>query len=78
MAKKIKNCVSEILAEINPAFSMHDFRLVKGTDQTKIVFDLVVPYSMNGQHKKLKTDIDGKLKNNGIYYPVFIRFEGKM
>lgn len=74
----LKHRVAEILDEINPAFSMHDFRLVKGADQTKIVFDLVIPYSMNGQHRKLKESIDEKLKINDICYPTIIRFEGEM
>ena len=74
----LKHRVAEILDEINPAFSMHDFRLVKGADQTKIVFDLVIPYSMNGQHRKLKEGIDEKLKINDICYPTIIRFEGEM
>ena len=74
----LKHRVAEILDEINPAFSMHDFRLVKGADQTKIVFDLVIPYSMNGQHRKLKESIDEKLKINDICYPTTIRFEGEM
>ncbi len=72
----LKCSVAEILDEINPAFTMHDFRLVKGADQTKIVFDLVIPYSMNGQHRKLKESIDEKLKIKGICYPTIIRFEG--
>ena len=74
----LKHRVAEILNEINPAFSMHDFRLVKGADQTKIVFDLVIPYSMNGQQRKLKESIDEKLKSNDICYPTLIRFEGEM
>lgn len=70
--------VVEILGQIDPAFSMHDFRLVKGADQTKLVFDLVIPYSMNGQHRVLKESIDEKLKEHEICYPTIIRFEGKM
>ena len=74
----LKCRVAEILGQIDPAFSMHDFRLVKGADQTKIVFDLVIPYSMNGQHRVLKESIDEKLKEHEICYPTIIRFEGKM
>lgn len=75
---KLNDCVTQLLADINPDFSMHDFRLSKGATQTKLVFDLVIPYSMNGQHKQLKEDIDKRLKTNGVCYPTVIRFEGKM
>lgn len=74
---QLKNRVTEILAEINQTFSMHDFRLVRDDIQTKILFDLVIPYSMDGQQQQLKEKIEEKLKNNDIYYPVVIRFEGK-
>lgn len=74
---QLKNCVTEILAEINPSFSMHDFRLLRSDIQTKILFDLVIPYSMHGQQQQLKENIEEKLKNNDIYYPTVIRFEEK-
>lgn len=72
---QLKNCMTEILAEINPAFSIHDFRLVRDDTQTRILFDLVIPYSMDGQQQQLKEDIEEKLKINNIYYPTIIRFE---
>lgn len=70
-----KEEVTAVIQEINPAFSLHDFRLVKGAEQTKIVFDLQVPYSMSGQYRSLKEQIDTKLKAKGIPYPTMIRFE---
>lgn len=70
-----KEIVEETLRTINPQFSMHDFRLVKGAEKTKIVFDLQVPYSMNGQYRSLKEQIDGALNERGIRYPTMIRFE---
>lgn len=73
---ELKATVSEILEQMDPGFSMHDFRLVKGAEQTKIAFDLIVPYSMNGQHRKLKETIDEALRQKGIRYPTVIRFEG--
>lgn len=72
-----KEEVTAVIQEIDPTFSLHDFRLVKGAEQTKIVFDLQVPYSMSGQYRSLKEQIDRKLKERGVLYPTMIRFENK-
>ncbi|MDO4633670.1 MAG: cation diffusion facilitator family transporter [Eubacteriales bacterium] len=36
--------VKELAAEIHPKLSIHDFRMVKGTTHTNLIFDVVVPY----------------------------------
>ncbi len=38
-----KEKVTEIVKEIDPAFSIHDFRMVPGDTHTNLIFDLVVP-----------------------------------
>ncbi len=35
--------VTELLQELDPRLHMHDFRMVRGTDHTNLIFDLVVP-----------------------------------
>lgn len=72
-----KATVTEVIRTIDPAFSIHDFRLVKGAEQTKIVFDLQVPYSRNGQYRRIKEQIDGMLRERGILYSTVIRFENR-
>lgn len=70
-----KAITEAVIRELDPDFSMHDFRLVKGAAQTKIVFDLQVPYAMNGQYRALKEQIDTALRQHGITYSTVIRFE---
>lgn len=43
--ENIKNLIGEYLKEQFPEVSMHDFRMVKGQTHTKIIFDILVPYS---------------------------------
>ena len=56
---------------------LHDFRLVRGAHQTKLVFDLAVPYSMETPYKELKEQIDAGLKEKGMEYETVVHFDGK-
>lgn len=75
---RLRTQITELLQRMDASFSMHDFRLVKGAHQTKLVFDLIVPHAIQGQHRKLKEEIDGLLREEGIDYPTVIRFESQM
>ncbi len=39
--------VEEIVSQSDPDLSIHDFRMVDGTNQINLIFDLVVPYEYN-------------------------------
>ena len=51
---EMRRTVGEIVRGLNPAFSIHDFRIVRGSAQSKLVFDLAVPYSMIERKKEIK------------------------
>lgn len=74
---EMRQVTERIINEISPLISMHDFRLVKGANQTKLVFDLAVPYSMKQQYRDIKGKIDETLKEKGKEYTTVIRFDGK-
>ncbi|MBQ3146384.1 MAG: cation transporter [Oscillospiraceae bacterium] len=69
--------VEEIVENIHYGLSVHDFRIVRGAKQTKLVFDLAVPYGVRRSHRQLKESIDEKLGEKGIFYTTVIRFDGK-
>lgn len=69
--------VERIVRNIHPGLSVHDFRIVRGAKQTKLVFDLAVPYGIRRSHRQLKETIDEKLAQAGIFYATVIRFDGK-
>lgn len=72
---EMRHTVSKIIRDIDPHLSMHDFRMVRGAKQTKLVFDLAVPYSMTDQRWELKDRIDGELSRLGKQYITVIRFD---
>lgn len=73
---EMRRTVDEIIRELNPAFSIHDFRIVRGSAQSKLVFDLAVPYSMIENKKEIKERIDTALNGKGKKYITIIRFDG--
>ena len=41
---RMKKLISELILEISPELSIHDFRIVKGPTHTNLIFDLVIPF----------------------------------
>ena len=74
---EMRRRVEAIVQEIHPALSIHDFRMARGAKQTKLVFDLAVPYVYENQRKELKQKIDEALKNQEKQYTTVIRFDAK-
>lgn len=64
-----------IIGNLDPRLSMHDFRLVRGASQTKLVFDVTMPYTMDCSRRELKKRIDAALQENGKDYATVIRFD---
>ena len=74
---ELKRCVEGIINKIDPELSMHDFRMVRGANQTKLVFDVAVPYFMSSRCQELKQKIDDGLSAEGKHYITVIRFDEK-
>ena len=72
----MRELITGLLSEINEKLNLHDFRMVKGTGHTNLVFDVVVPHSMAGQEKIIKKQLEEALgkKKMGKFYLV-ITFE---
>lgn len=70
----MRQMLEEIISQIDPRLSMHDFRI---TDGRKLVFDLEVPYEMGQQYEALQQKIDESLQGKGKDYTTEIRFDGK-
>lgn len=44
---ELKEAVTKIVEEIDPVLSIHDFRVVKMTNYTKVIFDMVIPFEFD-------------------------------
>ncbi|MGB4660273.1 MAG: cation diffusion facilitator family transporter [Mobilitalea sp.] len=58
-----KNLIEEIVAELAPKASIHDFRMINGEKQINLIFDLVVPHSYTQeQEHELLINIRDRVK----------------
>ena len=73
----MRQAVEGVVAAVSPRLSVHDFRLVRGAKQTKMVFDLAVPYDMTDQRPALKKQIEEVLAQQHGEYLTVIRLDGK-
>ena len=67
--------INEILSELNPSFSVHDFRIVRGSVMPKLVFDLAVPYDKRQEHQAIKNAINSALCVRGKSYITVIHID---
>lgn len=69
----IKMEVIDIVERLGEDFSIHDFRLVKGSTHTNIIFDVVAPTECKIQAKELISTISDEIKKlNETYYPIVV------
>ncbi len=71
-----RKTISDAVKEKDPSASIHDFRMVSGTDQINLIFDLVLPYSYKKEEcRKFTEDLEGKLKKIDQRYNCVITVE---
>lgn len=59
---RLKEMVQNVLNDIDPCITMHDFRIVKGAACTNLIFDVVTPYNYRLSDNALTEIINYKLK----------------
>lgn len=72
---RMRELVGKEIKAISPELAMHDFRMVRGPGHTNLIFDLVIPFSMNDQRAELKRRIDERVQFEGKHYYAVITFD---
>ncbi|MBP3594183.1 MAG: cation transporter [Lachnospiraceae bacterium] len=68
---ELKRVVTEIIKEVDPVLSIHDFRVVTGPTHTNLIFDMVVPFDFPISDVDLADQIQKKIwKYNPVYFAV--------
>ena len=67
--------VEQEIKSIDESLSLHDFRMVRGPGHTNLIFDLVIPYSMEDRKAELKARIDERLQLQDRKYYTVITFD---
>ena len=67
--------ITNIVSDIDSNFSIHDFRMVKGPNNTNLIFDLAVPYECKISEENLKEMVLEKVNQLDGNYRLVIRVE---
>jgi len=68
---ELKKVVTQIVKEVDPVLSMHDFRVVNGPTHTNLIFDIVVPFDFPLSDTEVTDQVQAKVwKYNPVYYTV--------
>lgn len=68
---ELKRVVTEIIKEVDPVLSIHDFRVVTGPTHTNLIFDMEVPFDFPISDVDLADQIQKKIwKYNPVYFAV--------
>ena len=75
---EMRGIISEIIYEIDPGLSMHDFRLLRSHGQSRLIFDLAVPYAISDKNSQteIKLKVLEALQDRGKLYKLSIHFDG--
>ncbi len=70
---RLYHLVKQLVKDIHPDLSIHDFRIVKGPTHTNLIFDVLLPYSVPLTEEHLTQTIREQVKAipGGNYYAVF-------
>ena len=75
----LKAEVTNLLHNIDPVISMHDFRIVTGPTHTNLIFDIVIPFKFRLSEQELVDLIDIKVKEqHGEDYYTVIQIDHQM
>ena len=71
MTKELKDKVNNIIKNIDPILSIHDFRVVYGDTHTNLLFDVSMPINFTCSPKELREIISLEIKKlDGNYFAV--------
>ena len=69
---RLKGVVEQVLREMDSQISIHDFRMVRGTGHTNLIFDIALPAQWMPKQKQVKQALDAALaeREEGKLYTV--------
>lgn len=74
-SNNLEKKILKIVQQINPQFSIHDFRITKKVSETLLSFDVLVPTQDDINHEELKDLISKKIKEMDNSYSCIIQID---
>ena len=73
----LRQTVADALQSVDARLNLHDFRLVRGSGHTNLIFDVALPTDLNGREKEIRMVIDRALeaRDDKMKYYTVITFD---
>ena len=73
----LRQTVADALQSVDTRLNLHDFRLVRGSGHTNLIFDVALPTDLNGREKEIRQVIDRALeaRDDKMKYYTVITFD---
>lgn len=69
--QEVRQQVAELVRQIDERITIHDFRMVRGTTHTNLIFDAQVPFGLKRTDKEIERQIKALVRRmKGNYYAV--------
>ena len=59
---RARKMVAGLVREVDPAMTIHDFRMTSGPRHRNLIFDVVVPYSVKSADDEVRREIERKIR----------------
>ena len=67
----LRRQIAEVVKQVDPRMTIHDFRMVQGTTHTNLIFDAVLPFSSGKTPEQAAEEIRQRVRQlNGTYFAV--------
>ena len=75
----LRLCVYNTLQSVDTRLNLHDFRMVRGSHHTNLIFDVALPADLSGQEKRIGKTIDAALAERAedMKYYTVITFDAE-
>ena len=75
LVNSLKQDVKKIITDINPKYTIHDFRIVTGPTHTNMVFDVLLPADDSSDIELLRKQISDRVASMDSSYRCVINFD---
>ena len=73
---RLRQRCMEVLAQRDRRLTLHDFRMVRGSAHTNLIFDVSLPHDLRGQEKNIQKELNKKLNEGcAMTYHTVITFD---
>ena len=73
---RLRDRTSQLLRQRDERLTLHDFRVVRGTAHTNLIFDVALPLDLRGQEKELQRGLERRLnEESAMTYHTVITFD---